>query len=191
MMNPQMTSEILELLQYQFDMIQLMHRKVTLPYPCALDLHCRYTRDEILAAFGVATEDEMPTFREGVKYMEKLKTDLFFITLNKSEKDYSQTTMYEDYAISDTLFHWQSQSTTSDTSPTGQRYINHKKTHNKVLLFVREYKKADDFTAPYHFLGPANFIKYENSRPMSITWRLDNPMPAQLWKETGKLVVGG
>lgn len=189
--NPQMTSEMLELLQYQFDTIQLMHRKVTLPYPCALDLHCRYTRDEILAAFGVATENEMPTFREGVKYIEKLKTDLFFITLNKSEKDYSQTTMYEDYAISDTLFHWQSQSTTSDTSPTGQRYINHKKTDNKVLLFVREYKKTDDFTAPYHFLGPANFVKYEDSRPMNITWRLEHPMPAQLWKETGKLVVGG
>jgi hypothetical protein len=111
--------------------------------------------------------------------------------LYKSEKDYSPTTMYEDYAISDTLFHWQSQSTTSDTSPTGRRYIHHRKTGNKILLFVREHKQENDFTAPYDFLGPANYIKHEGSRPMSITWELENPMPAHLWKETGKLVVSG
>jgi hypothetical protein len=118
------------------------------------------------------------------------KQPLFFITLYKSEKDYSPMTMYEDYAISDTLFHWQSQSTTSDTSPTGQRYIHHRKTGNRILLFVREHKQENDFTAPYDFLGPANYIKHESSRPMNITWELGNPMPAHLWKETGKLAVG-
>ena len=30
--------------------------------------------------------------------------------MNKSEKDFSPSTMYEDYAINDKLFHWQSQS---------------------------------------------------------------------------------
>jgi hypothetical protein len=156
-----------------------------------LDLHCRYTRDEILAAFGLATAENRFEFREGVKYLENDKTDLFFITLYKSEKDYSPTTMYEDYAISDSRFHWQSQSTTSETSPTGQRYIHHRKTGNKILLFVREHKQENDFTAPYDFLGPANYVKHEGSRPMSITWELENQMPAHLWKETGKLVVGG
>lgn len=49
--------------------------------------------------------------------------------------------MYNDYSINEWLFHWQSQSTTSAESPTGQRYINHKKLGSKVLLFVRENKK--------------------------------------------------
>src|SRR5690606_37114855 len=31
-------------------------------------------------------------------------------------------------------------STTSDTSPTGQRYINHASRGHTILLFVREYK---------------------------------------------------
>ena len=42
--------------------------------------------------------------------------DAFFVTLKKSESDYSPTTMYRDYPISPTLFHWESQSTTSVAS---------------------------------------------------------------------------
>lgn len=79
-------------------------------YLCPLDLHCRYNTNQIMAAFGLFTETESPEFREGVKRFEDKKTDIFFINLNKSEKDFSPSTMYEDYAINDKLFHWQSQS---------------------------------------------------------------------------------
>ncbi|NLY46683.1 MAG: DUF3427 domain-containing protein [Tissierella sp.] len=47
-----------------------------------------------------------------------------FITINKNESDYLPSTMYNDYAISSELFNWESQSTTSVETPTGQRYIN-------------------------------------------------------------------
>ena len=67
--------------------------------------------------------------------------DIFFITLNKSDKDFSPSTLYEDYAINEKLFHWQTQSKTSAESATGKRYINHLKTGNKIALFVREYQK--------------------------------------------------
>ncbi|WP_157593457.1 DUF3427 domain-containing protein, partial [Sedimentibacter sp. B4] len=81
-----------------------------------LALHGSYQREEILAALGHAELNRPPSqFREGV-----LKTtvsgrtvDAFFITLNKSEAEYSPSTMYRDYPISPTLFHWESQSTTS------------------------------------------------------------------------------
>ncbi len=79
--------------------------------------------------------------REGVKWLPDKQVDVFFITLNKADKDYSPTTMYNDYSINESLFHWQSQSTTSDTASTGQRYINHRQRGSKVVLFVREFKK--------------------------------------------------
>ena len=44
-------------------------------------------------------------------------SDVFFVTLNKADKDYSPTTMYNDYSINSELFHWQSQSTTAENSP--------------------------------------------------------------------------
>lgn len=189
-LNHFMVKELRELLDYNYRHIQYIDRHIDLGYPCPLDLHSRYIRDEILSAFGLSTPTYKADLREGVKYIERYKTDLFFVTLYKTEKDYSPTTMYEDYAISETLFHWQSQSTTSDSSPTGQRYINHMRTGNRILLFVREHNEEKGFTAPYYFLGPARYVKHEGSRPLSITWRLEHPMPAHLWKESGKLAIG-
>ena len=48
----------------------------------------------------------------GVAENKELKTELLFIDLIKSEEDFSPTTLYDDYAISDRLFHWQSQNQT-------------------------------------------------------------------------------
>lgn len=128
--------------------------------------------------------------REGVKWLPDKQIDVFFVTLNKADKDYSPSTMYEDYSINEELFHWQSQSTTAETSSTGLRYIRHRVQGSKVLLFVREYKKDIAGTAPYTFLGTANYVNHEGSRPMSITWKLDYPIPAKFLKKTNKLVVG-
>ena len=99
--------------------------------------------------------------------------------------------MYNDYSINESLFHWQSQSTTADTSTTGQRDIHHKEIGSKVLLFVREFKN-DTFgnTAPYTFLGTASYVKHNGSKPMNVTWKLDKPIPAKYLKKTNKLVVG-
>ena len=143
-----------------------------------------------LAQTAAQDYEYIPFVREGVKWLPDLKLDVFFVTLNKSDKDYSPSTMYEDYSISSDLFHWQSQSTTSDTSKTGQRYINHVSEGYKVLLFVREFKKDSVGTAPYTYLGSANYVSHTGSRPMNIIWRLDNPIPAKFIRKTNKLEVG-
>ena len=51
---------------------------------------------------------------------EALRTEVLFVTLDKSGKTFSPSTRYEDFALSPTRFHWQSQSTTGDSSPTGR-----------------------------------------------------------------------
>ena len=80
------------------------------------------------------------------------------MTLNKSEKEFSDTTLYEDYSISKTLFHWQSQSTTSDHSKTGQRYIQQNEKGNIVFLFVRKSKK--DAYGKYHVTNEGGYITW-------------------------------
>lgn len=116
-----------------------------------------------MAAFEYYNGEKTPAFREGVKYFDDKKLDIFFITLNKSEKDYSPSTLYKDYAINELLFHWESQSTTSQSSSTGQRYINHRKTGNKIALFVREYKKSNGYTSPYIFLRECEYTRMFNN----------------------------
>ncbi len=144
-----------------------------------LKVHAQYQREEVLAALDYATLQRKPnSFREGVLYVPELNVDAFFVTLTKSEADYSPTTLYRDYPISPTLFHWESQSTASVASKTGQRYLTGS---SHVLLFARE-KKADDFgTAPYLFLGPARYVQHTGDRPIAITWQLDHAMPTDFF----------
>ncbi|MFD3156788.1 DUF3427 domain-containing protein [Haloimpatiens sp. FM7330] len=186
--NKEMYEEMLQILKINKEKIDFLEKKVNLGIPSPLELHCQYSRDEILSALGYYTENKKPSQREGVKYFKKEKIDAFFITLNKSERDYSPSTMYEDYAISENLFHWQSQSTTSVESQTGQRYINHRKTGNKILLFVREYNKVNGITSSYYFLGTANYISHRGDRPISFTFRLDNEMPVKLLNKASKVI---
>ena len=145
-----------------------------------LTLHASYSRDEILAAFDIGSPEKPPQVREGVKWAEAQQIDLFFITLNKSEKDFSPSTMYRDYAISRDRFHWESQSQTRESSPTGERYIHHQAKGSRVALFVRQTKK-DSFrnTAPYLCAGLANYVSHVGERPMAITWQLQEALPAQ------------
>lgn len=186
--NSSIFEEIIELLKYNSENIDFIEQHANLDYDCPLGLYSKYTTDQILAAIGEHTIDKKKSFREGVLYIEEKDTDLFFITLNKSEKYFTPTTQYEDYAISEKLFHWQSQSRTSNTSPTGQRYINQRKRNNKVLLFVREYKSENSIVAPYHFLGLANYVSHEGSKPISIVWELEKPMPTFILKKSNKVV---
>jgi superfamily II DNA or RNA helicase/HKD family nuclease len=148
-----------------------------------LALHATYSREEILAALGWTAEGRSPaTMREGVAWCPSVNADALLITLKKADTDYSPTTMYRDFALSPELFHWESQSTTSAASPTGQRYINHRQTGSHILLFVRESKKSVyGDGAPYVFLGPANYVSHEGERPMAITWRLQRTMPAEVY----------
>lgn len=169
--------------------IDFIDEPVDLGFDCPLGLHCTYTRDQLLVAMDFM---KPATVREGVKWLPEKQLDVFFVTLNKSDKDYSPTTMYNDYSINETLFHWQSQSTTAADSPTGQRYINHRSKGTKVLLFVREFK-SDRITGgaeAYTYMGTANYVNHSGSKPMNITWRLDRPIPAKYLKKTNKLVVG-
>ena len=187
--SPVLLGELMELLQYNYERIDFIDSPVDIGFDCPLDLHCTYTRDQILVALDFMKPS---TVREGVKWLPEIQTDVFFLTLNKAEKDYSPTTMYNDYSINSELFHWQSQSTTAENSPTGQRYIHHKEKGSKVLLFVREFKtdRLSNGAAAYTYLGTANYVKHTGSRPMNITWRLDHPIPAKYLKKTNKLVVG-
>ncbi len=186
--SPKMLEELIDLLEYNYNKIDFLDETVNLGFDLPLDLHCTYTRDQLLVAMDFMKPS---TVREGVKWLPEKNADVFFITLNKSDKDYSPTTMYNDYSINEILFHWQSQSTTSDTSPTGQRYIHHKERGSKILLFVREFK-SDIYSnaSPYTFLGTADYVKHSGSKPMNITWKLDKPIPAKYLKKTNKLVVG-
>jgi superfamily II DNA or RNA helicase len=189
--NRTLTDEITELLEVLIDRIDFIEKPIPLPYSQPLKLHGRYTRDQVLSAFGLHELEKKGSNREGVAYSKVLNTELLFVTLNKSEKDFSPTTLYEDFAISETIFHWQTQNAVSPGKGKGLSYIEHRKNKKKILLLVRE-KNEDEYgnTMGFVFLGEANLIDHYGSKPMSIKWELNEPMPAYLWKDSAKMAVG-
>ncbi len=179
--------ELIELLCLCKEDVNIVGRNPELNYICPLEVYCTYTRDQALAALGF---NEDYTVSEGVKYFKDKNTDVLFTTLNKTDKFYSPTTAYNDYSINEKLFHWQSQSTTSDTSSTGRRYINQDSNNNDILLFVREQKSDKFGPQPFIFLGKVHYVKHDGSKPMNIVWQLDNNIPAKFLSKTNKLILG-
>jgi hypothetical protein len=157
----------------------------------ALNMHVRYPKEHILVAFGDSTFTKKSSSREGVLNIADANTELLFVTLNKCEKQFSATTMYHDYAISPTLFHWQTQNSAKPSSGKGLGYIKQKENKKIFILFVREQAKDENGrTLGFGTFAPVDFVKEAGSQPMTITGILKHPMPAYLWHETAKLAVG-
>ena len=183
--NKSVYEELLQLFEYCYENVDIVTEEVVLGFESALELYSTYTRKQLLAGMDFI---QSYAVSEGVKYLKDKDTDLLFITLNKSDKYYSPSTAYHDYSISDKLFHWQSQSTTSDGSATGMRYRSRGGKNGNVLLFVREAKSDDYGPLPFTFLGKAKYSNHKGSRPMNIIWELENPIPAKFLKKTNKLI---
>lgn len=188
--SPVARQELIELLDIAHDQSRLDTVKVDPFGAVPIHSHATYGLYEIVAAYGLASKGVLRELREGVAWAEGHQTDLFFVTINKSDEDYTPTTRYQDYPISPTLFQWESQSKTASTSATGRRYIEHAKRGSRVLMFVRQ-DKVDErgVSAPYISLGYARYVSHQFDRPMRIVWELDRPMPAEIF-QAAKVAAG-
>jgi superfamily II DNA or RNA helicase len=186
---PEIKAEIKDILHFLYQSLETMELENNFPFVSPLGVHCHYNTAQVLAALGYFNETQSPAFREGVKHFEEKKLDIFFITLNKSEKDFSPSTLYDDYAINERLFHWETQSRVAEGSKIADRYINHKKRDHQIALFVREYKKENGYTSPFVFLGTADYISHSGSKPMSFIWRLKEEMPSYLVPRANKNIL--
>jgi len=183
--HPQVRHEVLEL----FNLLGSTAEHLHLPLPARptnpLRIHARYTRPEILAAFGVGEGSTATSWREGVKWVESERVDLAAITLDKTGGTFSPTTRYRDYAISPELIHWESQSMVRSESETGQRYQGHVARGSEMIMFARLNPNERAFWC----LGPATYVRHEGERPMAITWKLTVPLPVDLFQQFAAAVA--
>lgn len=178
--------EILDILDILYEEINCVPIKNSYDFICPLEVHCKYTQAQILAGLEYYREDFYGPMLEGVKYFKDKDLDIFFITLNKSEKDFSELTLYEDYAISENLFHWQSQHKDTEKSKNVQRYVN---SNGRVSLFVREYKTENGKASPYIYLGECTHVSHQGNNPVSFIWKLKNNIPGKFISEANKNVL--
>ena len=148
-----------------------------------IELYGCYTREEIFTLVGRQTEEKrMSGSVSGLFNLPEYNATLLFVTLNKSDKDFSPSTQYDDYVINEDYFHWQSKNTDSHYNRGGRIYTEQPQRHNKIILFVREEKK-DGFgnTCSFHCFGLVDYVSSHGDFPMNIIWRLEKPvMPRYL-----------
>jgi hypothetical protein len=53
------------------------------------------------------------------------------------------------------------------------------------MLFAR--LRSDE--RAFWFLGPARYVKHESELPMAITWRVDHPLPGDLFAQFAAAVA--
>lgn len=183
--------ELLEVVNWQLS--QAKHEQPSMDNlpDVPLRVHARYAREQLLVAFGATTFERQAPAREGVLVIKEQNIELLFVTLDKNEKQFSPTTMYQDYAINEHLFHWQSQNSARPDRGRGQDYVQHRRIGKRLFLFVREQSK-DEYGRTMGFVnyGEVDYVSHTGSQPMSITWQLKTPMPHFMWQQAAKLAMG-
>jgi len=183
--HPQIRAELLDLLDVLAEQIEHVAVPLASHPKVPLAVHARYTRIEVLAAFGVGKGARVAPWQTGVYWAAESRADLLAFTLDKTTGHFSPTTRYRDYAISPELIHWESQSVTRAESETGRRYQHHGTQGTSVMLFAR--RRSDD--RAFYFLGPATYVQHEAELPMAITWRLQYPLPGDLFADFAAAVA--
>ena len=182
--NPAIGSEMAELADVLLSCSTLSFKPLPGLTDTPLCLHAGYHLREILTAVGYYTATQRTPFRSGKLALANRKTELLFVTLDKST-GYHDRIAYRDYAISAARFHWQTQNNAGPDNASGQRYIESRDNGWHFQLFVRT-RKGEAYLA----CGPVVMESIEGDRPMSIVWRLEQPLPAK-WFRKFSILRGG
>lgn len=132
-----------------------------------------YMREEIPPLFGL--KFSTGSWNQGFVVQGK---DVFLLVTLKKD-DLQADHRYEDRFLDAARFHWQSQNRTTKESTHG-RIISGVAPGFKLHLFVRMEKKRGLKASPFVFCGDVQFESWENEKPITVTWRLQEPVPSRL-----------
>ncbi|MDA8431258.1 MAG: DUF3427 domain-containing protein [Geobacteraceae bacterium] len=181
--NPTILADLDEILAWSQDTTEVSGQIPQLPFACPLELHAHYGGKEIQAVFGRANLETAGQTGVGSFHFADKKTYVLLVTFQKTEKEFSPSTMYADYPISREFMHWESQANTAQHHIDGQNLIHHQERGYTILVFARDQKKRNNVTVPFTYLGPVDMVSYESDRPIKVVWRLRHPMPVEMFED--------
>lgn len=131
-----------------------------------------YMRAEIPPLFGM--EFSSQRWERGIVSVED--TTFLLVTLNKKGK--ADEHQYADTFVSNEQLSWVSQNQMKRANPSSQKLLHHEKESRQVFLFVRgQGKTPQGKAAPFVFCGNVKFVEWEGDNPITVQWRLENPLP--------------
>jgi hypothetical protein len=181
--NPSVLSDLNEILEWVEAETTVSGQSAELPFSCPFELHANYGIKEIQAGLHQATLETAGQRGVGVIHFPAVRAYALLVTYQKTEREFSPSTMYADYPISRELLHWESQSNTAQQSETGQNLVHHVERGYTILLFARDQKRRNALTISFTYLSPAERVTFEGERPIKVIWRLRYPMPVDMFEE--------
>lgn len=106
----------------------------------------------------------------------------YYLFVDLLKKDVKKSVDYQDKFIDQKTIQWESQNSSSQSSKSGKRFINHKELGINLFLFVRKNKKEDGQVQGYTYFGPANVVKYTGNKPIRFILELTNKIPDNIYK---------
>ena len=180
-------SQVIILVKNRCEAYEMRDNSSIVNFP--LKLHGVYTKDQIFVAVRTSSIDKKSSCREGCERNKRLNLEAMFVDIIKDREEGSNTN-YNDFAISESLFNWETQNKVSPTSQAGQNYINETQT---MLLFVRQqdsYPEDKGRTMGFTYLGEVKLVKWQGAKPIEIVWKLKTPMPASMLNIAKHRAVG-
>ena len=177
--------ELYVLIELRLSQLSKTTQWISIDDEAEIELYGCYSADEI----HLLLENKLGRWQVfGTQYNTERKFAMVFVTINKSDKEYSPSTRYEDYAISPNQFHWQSMNSVRIDSEEGQRIIQQPTNGWKYILFVRDAKK-DEYgnTNGYYCLGLIDYNSSIGERPMNVVWDMQHSIPGFIL-ETAKAI---
>ena len=177
--------ELYVLVELRLSQLSKTTQWISIDDEAEIELYGCYSADEI----HLLLENKLGRWQVfGTQYNTERKFAMVFVTINKSDKEYSPSTRYEDYAISPNQFHWQSMNCVRIDSEEGQRIIQQPTNGWKYILFVRDAKK-DEYgnTNSYYCLGLIDYNSSIGERPMNVVWDMQHSIPGFIL-ETAKAI---
>ena len=134
----------------------------------------RYLREAIAPAFRLHFSQAI--WNAGFVYQDPE----IFLLVTLVKRDMAPNHAYADHFLSDHEFAWQSQNRTTRDSKHGQLLRNHAALGKRVHLLVRPTKKTGSKPTPFVYCGEVDFVSWEGEAPITIIWRLREPVPEPL-----------
>lgn len=138
-----------------------------------------FRREKIPSMFG--EEFKQMVWQQG--FVPREKQVFLFVTLDK--KQHEERHRYNDYFESSTIFKWQSQNRTAQDSKHGEIISSHNTLGIEIRLFVRKQAKIKSKASPFIYCGEVDFVDWEGEQPISVTWKLRQPVPETLFETLG------
>ncbi|WP_063934718.1 DUF3427 domain-containing protein [Archangium violaceum] len=136
-----------------------------------------YLREQIPPFFGL----EFSEARWHTGFVPFAEHGQVFLLVTLEKRTMAESFQYADHFISPSLFQWQSQNRTTQQGKHGQLLRNHVAEGVSVHLFVRAEKKLrSGNAAPFIYCGPVRFESWKGEEPITVMWRLDEPVPTRL-----------